>query len=115
MNGDIGGHIHMRRRAHRANSVHFAYPSSNRFIRRLDIFMYAVGIIGPIVSIPQLLEIYVKHNAEGVSVLTWGGYAVLSTIWLLYGLVHREKPLIMTHALWLMVNLLVAIGALIYR
>jgi uncharacterized protein with PQ loop repeat len=115
MNGDIHGHIHLRRRAHRGNSVHYAYPSSNHFIKMMDRMMYAVGIIGPLVSIPQLIEIYARHNAQGISILSWTGYAFLSALWFVYGVVHREKPIILTQFLWLLVNLSVIVGAALYK
>lgn len=76
--------------------------------------MYGVGIVGPLVSIPQLIEIYVRHNVQGISVLSWTGYAVLSVLWLAYGIVHREKPIILTQFLWLLVNVAVIVGAILY-
>lgn len=114
MHGDIQGHMHLRRRAHRGNSVHYVYPSSERLIKLVDAIMYVVGIVGPFVSIPQLIEIYGKGNAQGISVITWIGYCVLTALWLLYGLVHREKPIIITQALWLIVNVAIVVGAIIY-
>lgn len=111
---EIPAHMHLRQRARRAHSVHYAYPSSNRFIKRLDGLMYFVGIIGPLVSIPQLIEIYDKRSAEGISVLTWAGYTVMGLFWLAYGVVHREKPIIITQCLWLVMNGAILIGALLY-
>lgn len=67
--------MHLRQRARRPHSVTHAYPSSDRFIRFLDAVIYGAGAIAPLVSIPQLLEIYKNHNASGISVLTWSGYA----------------------------------------
>lgn len=112
--GDIQGHIHLRQRARRLHAVRHAYPSSNRSIRLLDGIMYGAGVVAPLVSIPQLLEIYKNHNAAGISVLTWSGYTLLSVLWLTYGVVHREQPIIVAHALWLLVNVLVVIGAILY-
>lgn len=113
--GDIQGHMHLRQRARRPHSVRHAYPSSNRFIRTIDSVMYIVGIIGPLVSIPQLIEVYGRHNVTGISVSTWIGYTVLTALWLLYGLVHHEKPIITTQILWLIVNVAIVIGAVMYR
>lgn len=77
--------------------------------------MYIVGIVGPLVSIPQLIEVYGRHNVQGISVSTWIGYTVLTALWLFYGIVHRERPIITTQCLWLMVNVAVVIGAILYR
>jgi uncharacterized protein with PQ loop repeat len=53
-------------------------------------------------------------NASGVSPLTWGSFAFFNVFWLLYGLVHKEKPIIVAYSLWLFVNSIVTIGALLY-
>lgn len=106
--------MHLRKRARRPHAVLHAYPSSNRLIRFVDGVMYVMGIIGPLVSIPQLIEIYIRQNAEGISVSTWLGYVFLTALWLVYGIVHRERPIILTQVLWLIVNILVVIGAILY-
>ena len=80
----------------------------------LDVIIYAVGIIGPLLTLPQLVEIYIVHNAAGVSALTWGGYTLLDIPWILYGLAHRERPITITYTLWLAFNGAVFVGALLY-
>lgn len=111
---DVERHMHLRKRARRPHAVLHAYPSSNRLIRFVDGVMYVVGIIGPLVSIPQLIEIYIRHNANGISVATWTGYVFLTVLWLVYGIVHRERPIILTQTIWLVINIAVVIGAILY-
>lgn len=65
-------------------------------------------------TFPQVWEIYTTHNASGVSVITWGAYTVLIIPWILYGVVHREKAIVINSVLWLFFNLLVLYGALVY-
>jgi uncharacterized protein with PQ loop repeat len=76
--------------------------------------MYVVGIVGPLVSIPQLIEIYAHHQVQGIAISTWIGYTVLAAIWLMYGILHREKPIIVTQSLWLLINSSVVVGAILY-
>lgn len=115
MNGDIHEHMHLRRRAHRPNSVHYAYPSSNRLVRLIDGIMYVVGVVGPLVSIPQIMEVYVRQNVEGLSMLSWTGYSFLSAFWVVYAILHREPPLIITQLLWFCINVSVVFGIILYR
>jgi len=112
---EVQWHMHLRRRAHRGNSIKHAYPSSSPLIRRVDTLMFVVGIIGPLVSVPQLIKIFGEHTVSGISIASWFGYIGLTLLWLLYGLVHKERPIIITQALWLVVNIVTVIGAIIYR
>ncbi len=83
-------------------------------MRMLDIAVYVVGVAGPLATLPQLIEIYSTHNADGVSFVTWGLYAVTDLPWVIYAFVHREPPLIICYVLWFSFNAAVAIGVLIY-
>jgi uncharacterized protein with PQ loop repeat len=80
----------------------------------IDRAMLAVGIAGPIATIPQLLTIYVGQEVAGVSVVSWAFYAVSSLLTLSYSIVHRLRPMIISSLLWLITNSLVVAGCLIY-
>jgi hypothetical protein len=36
-------------------------------------------------------------------------------VWIAYGIVHREKLIVFTYCLWVVMNGLVALGAIVYR
>ncbi len=105
-------HLHIRKRIHQ---LHEAFPSSRPLVRVVDFFIYAGGIIGPFVSLPQLLEVWVRKNAGSISVVTWSGYCVLTFLWIMYGVVHKEKPIIVANIVWLVFNVAITIGAIIYK
>lgn len=80
----------------------------------LDAVVYVVGIVGPIMIIPQIWLIYSTHDASGIAPLTWFAWAIADIPWVLYGVVHKELPISLTYLLWCIGNLAVAIGALLY-
>jgi uncharacterized protein with PQ loop repeat len=80
----------------------------------LDAVVYVVGIVGPIMILPQIWLIYSTHNAAGVSAVSWFGWAVADIPWILYGLVHKERPIVIAYTLWCIGQLVVAIGAILY-
>ncbi|KKR09139.1 MAG: MtN3 and saliva related transmembrane protein [Parcubacteria group bacterium GW2011_GWC1_39_29] len=88
------------------------HPARTRQIA--DNLIYLGGILGPIVTIPQLIEIWLNKNASGVSVISWIAYLVGAMFWLFYGLVHREKPIIFTYGVWIVIDILIVIGTIIY-
>lgn len=90
------------------------FPARSAWKRALDHLVIAVGIIGPVATVPQILKIYLLQQAAGVSALSWGTWALLDIPWILYGMAHRERPIIMTYTLWLVVNAIVCAGAILY-
>lgn len=80
----------------------------------MDRAIYLIGIIGPVMTIPQVAEIWINKNASGVSAITWSSYVFVNIFWIIYGVMHKEKPIIITYLAWLFMNSLVATGALLY-
>lgn len=91
------------------------YPHPSPAVRFLDRIIFVVGFLGPAFTIPQIWQIYGTGHAAGVSALTWSGYAAFNIVWIIYGLVHRERAITFTYSLWLIANTTVALGAIIFR
>lgn len=104
-------HLHVRKRVHAALEP---YPSKIFRIAVLDVLVYVVSIAGPIFTIPQIIDVYGGKDGSGISLITWGAYTLFSSVWILYGVVHRERVLIVNNTLWFIANASVFIGALIY-
>ncbi|XOU94726.1 MAG: hypothetical protein ACNFW9_01530 [Candidatus Kerfeldbacteria bacterium] len=105
-------HLHQRKRFHLPRLENF--PSERKFTKFLDKVIYAAGIAGPILVIPQAIEVWINKEAAGVSIPSWIGFTVLAIIWLIYGIVHKEKPLILMYTGLIIMDALVVIGAIIY-
>ena len=80
----------------------------------MDKAIFVVGVVGPIMTIPQLVKIWVHQNAVGVSALSWASYLVCAVFWLIYGVLHKEKPIIFTYAIWIVLEVFIVVGTLIY-
>ena len=104
-------HLHLRKRLSRALEP---YPARTFWKRLLDKTVYVVGVIGPVMTIPQIVLIYVGRDASGIAPISWLAWALLDIPWIIYGLVHREFPIVITYTLWFVCNMLVFIGALLY-
>ena len=102
-------HLHKRKRA-----MLEPYPHPDKWKRLLDKIIYAVVLVDIVMTVPQLIDIWIGKNASGVSVASWSAYAATSFIWLFYGLVHKDKPIILSSLLWMFLDIAIVIGALIY-
>lgn len=104
-------HKEIRKRIYRNLET---YPHTNPFKNLLDKLVFLVGVFGPIFTIPQIYTIYSTKNSGGVSGLSWSFYFVSSLIWLIYGITHKEKALILTNILWIIINAVILLGIFIY-
>lgn len=73
-----------------------------------------IAVVEPLMTLPQIYEIWIKNQAEGVSSLTWGLYIAAAFIWLLYGIQLKDRPLIISSTLWVITEALVVVGLALY-
>ena len=81
----------------------------------LDILMYPVAVVAPLALVPQVWQLYATHNASSISMPTWAILVFFNMLWIFYGWVHRDKPIIITNIMFGFFNFLVALGVILYR
>jgi len=101
-------HIHKRKQTKEDKKKRL---KAKKFIDKL---VYVAAAFGPIMTVPQVVQIYVHQSAAGVSAITWGAYLVCAIIWLAYGIIHDEKPIIFTNSTWIFLDFLIGLGAIMY-
>lgn len=102
-------HVHKRKKNCEKKCL-----SSNKWKDLMDKLIYIVALIGPLITIPQIIKIWVEKNAGGVSMITWSAYLIGGMFWLTYGIMHKEKPIILTNILWILMDVMVIIGVYVY-
>lgn len=104
-------HFHKRKRLARNEP----FPHPDQLKRLIDSLVYFGEVLGPLATVPQLATILLNQNASGVSIASWVGYFAGAIFLLPYGIVHKEKPIIFTYAIWAILDLLIVIATAIYR
>jgi len=104
-------HISKRKRVHQKLEP---YPHPDPKKRFIDKAIYVAALVGPLFTLPQIYNIWIQHNASGVSVITWMTFTITSFFWFYYGYVHNEKPIIFSSILWIIMQSLVWVGTLVY-
>jgi len=89
-------------------------PIKTSYIVFLDKLTFFVGVIGPFTVLPQIYSIFTTKSAAGVSLTTWLLIFIVTFPWILYGIAHKEKNIIVSFILWEVVNLAVVVGVLLY-
>lgn len=85
-----------------------------RLIELFDKSIYAAGAIALLMTIPQVLNIWVDQNTAGVSLTTWATYAILHFFWIGYAILHKAKPLLIVYSTGFIINALIVVGLLLY-
>lgn len=98
-------------------------PSSARHTLRttkakgspLEELVMIVAIAEPLMTLPQVIQIWTTQDVRSLSLVTWVLYVVASSIWFVYGLKIHNRALIITSSLWTIMELAVITGILIWR
>jgi len=104
-------HFHIRKRIHKK---HEPYPPKDPVKRNYDRLIYIVVVAGPLFNIPQLLKVWMNESADGVSLFSWVGYAVVSIVWFCYGLIHKERPLVVMNVTLFATQIFIITGIIMY-
>ena len=74
----------------------------------------AMSVFTLLMTIPQVLTIWVGRQAAGVSVLSWSAYLLSAVLWLWYGIQKRDRNIYLPCIGWIVLDAGVIVGALIY-
>ncbi len=104
-------HQHRRKRVHQNLQP---YPHQKAYYRAIDAIVTVVAVIAPFASIPQLLEIWVNHQTDGVSLFTWSLFLIFTLPLLLYAITHKDLRLITMYSLYAFFNAATVMGILLF-
>lgn len=104
----IGPHHAYRKKIRSRSNRNFS-----RLSALLDDSIYVIGAFALLANIPQLWNIWVKKQTAGVSVISWIGFFVGSLFWLGYGILHKEKPIIVINFVLIFIQAGVVLGLLL--
>jgi uncharacterized protein with PQ loop repeat len=99
---------HYRRTTHKNLQ---ALIIKNKWLRRMT---FVLAVAAPLMTFPQIYEIWISKRSGGVSLLSWGFYVFSSIIWFLYAIKIKDKPLYISSGLWICANFLVVLGLILY-
>jgi uncharacterized protein with PQ loop repeat len=65
--------------------------------KKLDRWTMIIGLCVPLVTLPQLYTVLTASSLQGVSLVTWSFYTIQAGIFAVFGIKHKEKPLVFTY------------------
>lgn len=106
---NIGFHHYHQRTCHSQGETH-----GTIYQYLIDKSVYIGGTVGVFIMLPQLAKIWMEKNVIGLSLITWLGFFGGAIFWTLYGIIHKEKPLIFINVLAVVINFLIVLGIIIF-
>ena len=80
-----------------------------------DHLMYVVAFVAPLFTVPQFFDLWTTKDASGLSLPTWGAYAISSLLWLFYWREHKEKWIVMSQLIIVVLNAGIVAGIWLFR
>jgi uncharacterized protein with PQ loop repeat len=74
----------------------------------------AMSVFTLLMTVPQVLTIWVGHQAAGVSVLSWTAYLLSAVLWFWFGIKKRDRNIYLPCVGWIGLDSAVIVGALVY-
>ncbi|MNY06166.1 PQ loop repeat protein [compost metagenome] len=81
-------------------------------MRPIEKLMYIVSLAYPLTAVPQIIKVYSTQNVESLALLSWILYVIFGTIFVIYAISEKLKPLIIEGALWVGIYVLM-VGAIV--
>jgi uncharacterized protein with PQ loop repeat len=88
-----------------------AGSGSDAALRRI---LGGMSIFTMLMTVPQVLTIWVSHQAAGVSVLSWSAYLLSAVLWFWFGIRKRDRNIYLPCVGWIALDGAVIVGALAY-
>ena len=82
--------------------------------RFIDKIILVAAVIQPLGTIPQIIDVFAKHNATSISISSWLLYLLFDLLWFWYGLAEKQKAIIVSAFLFVILEGLVVVGAFLY-
>src|SRR2546423_15354299 len=84
-------------------------------VSRLEKVLRGLSVFTMLMTVPQVLTIWIGHNAGGVSLVSWVAYLIAACLWFVYGLQKNDKTIYLACVGWVLLDLAVVIGVIVYR
>lgn len=82
--------------------------------RVIDKIIFAAAALQPLANVPQIIAIYSHRSAHDISISSWVIFVVFDILWLWYGLAEKQKAIIVSAVLFIVLESTIIVGAIIY-
>ncbi|MBS3093165.1 hypothetical protein J4456_01130 [Candidatus Pacearchaeota archaeon] len=93
--------------------LHKRRPDNHRKLKKFfDKFVIAFLI--PLAHTFHLLKIWPYRDASKISKISWSSFIVFSLFWPVYGIIHKEKLIIIMYVFLFVIQAIIVLGGFLY-
>ncbi|MGH9719059.1 MAG: SemiSWEET family transporter [Bryobacteraceae bacterium] len=81
----------------------------------LERVLRGLSVFTMLMTVPQVLTIWVERDAGGVSLVSWVSYLVAACLWFVYGLQKHDKTIYLACVGWVLLDAAIVIGIIVHR
>lgn len=91
-----------------------ADPSSHPAVTTLERVLRGMSVFTMLMTVPQVLAIWVGRDAHNVSLASWGTYLLSAFLWLVYGIRKRDKTIYVACIGWIVLDAAIVVGVVVH-
>ena len=91
-----------------------ARPAGSVAVSGLEKVLRTVSVATMVMTVPQVLSIWVGRDAGAVSLVAWASYLFSACLWFVYGLRKKDKTIYLACMGWIILDAAVVIGVIVY-
>ena len=81
----------------------------------LEKFLRVLSVVTMMMTVPQVVAVWVGPDAGGVSLLSWAAYLFSACLWFVYGFQKRDKTIYLACIGWIALDAAIIIGVMFHR
>ena len=74
----------------------------------------ALSVATMLMTLPQVLAVWIGRDAGGVSLVAWGSYLFSACLWFVYGLRKKDKTIYLACIGWILLDMAIVIGVIVH-
>lgn len=80
----------------------------------LEKVLRGLSVFTMLMTVPQVLAVWIGGDAGGVSLVSWASYLVAACLWFVYGLQKRDKTIYVACVGWVVLDAAIVAGVIVH-
>jgi uncharacterized protein with PQ loop repeat len=90
-------------------------PQSPQPVSGLEKILRGLSVFTMLMTIPQVLTIWIGRDAGGVSLVSWVSYLFSACLWFVDGMQKHDKTIYLACVGWVLLDTAIVIGVIVHR
>jgi uncharacterized protein with PQ loop repeat len=89
-------------------------PQGPAAVGGLERILRLLSVVTMVMTVPQVLTIWIGGNAGGISLISWASYLFTACLWFVYGVRKRDKTIYLACTGWIFLDAAVVVGVIVH-